>query len=190
MIEPYSYGMNTGANQNNNVVDRYKTWTAEEVRADLFPHRSDMICIFENCGYNINIGCGIRALNCFLGKEAYIVGRRRFDARSGVGARHYTRIYHADTIQEVVEKLKPQGYTIYVVDNIMEYNPKNMWDVTFPSKSAFIFGSESVGVSQDALDLADDMIYIQQRGAIRSLNVACAASCVMAEYSRQHQMEG
>ena len=187
MIEPYSYGVNTGANENNNVIDRFKEWTAEEVRADLFPRRSDMVCIFENIGYNINIACAIRSLNCFLGSEAYIVGRRRFDARGGVGSRHYTRIFHADTVQEVVEKLKPQGYTIYAVDNIMEYNPKNMWDVEFPAKSAFIFGSESEGITQEALALSDDMVYIKQEGAIRSLNVACAATCIMAEYTRQHR---
>ena len=187
MIEPYSYGVNTGANENNNVIDRFKAWTAEEVRADLFPRRSDMVCIFENIGYNINIACAIRSLNCFLGREAYIVGRRRFDARGGVGSRHYTRIFHADTVQEVVEKLKPQGYTIYAVDNIMEHNPKNMWDVEFPAKSAFIFGSESEGITQEALALSDDMVYIKQEGAIRSLNVACAATCIMAEYTRQHR---
>ena len=186
-ITPYSYGVNTQADMNNNVIDRFKTWTAEEVRADIFPHRKDMICIFENIGYNINIACAIRSLNCFLGREAYIVGRRRFDARGGVGARHYTRIFHADTTQEVVEKLKPQGYTIYAVDNIMECSPKNMWDVEFPEKSAFIFGSESEGISEDALRLSNDMIYIKQDGAIRSLNVACAAACVMSEYSRQHR---
>lgn len=187
MIEPYSYGINTGANENNNVIDRFKTWTAEEVRADLFPHRSEMVCIFENIGYNINIACAIRSLNCFLGREAYIVGRRRFDARGGVGSRHYTRIFHADTVQEVVEKLKSQGYTIYAVDNIMEYNPKNMWDMEFPAKSAFIFGSESEGITKDALSLADDMVYIKQEGAIRSLNVSCAATCIMAEYSRRYR---
>lgn len=186
-ITQYSFGKNLAAAASNNVRDIYKEWTAAEVRADLFPHRSDMVCIFENIGYNINIACAIRSLNCFLGREAYIVGRRRFDARGGVGARHYTRIFHADTIQEVVEKLKPQGYTVYAVDNIMEYNPKNMWDVEFPAKSAFIFGSESEGITHEALTLSDDMVYIKQEGAIRSLNVSCAATCVMAEYTRQHR---
>ena len=189
MIEQYSYGINTEANANNNVIDRYKEWNAAEVRADLDPRRSEMICIFENIGYNINIACSIRSNNAFLGKEVYIVGRRRFDARGGVGARHYERIYHADTIQEVADKLKSQGYTIYAVDNIMEYNPKNMWDVDFPAKSAFIFGSESEGITSDALGLADDMVYIKQDGSVRSMNVSCAASCIMAEYTRQHRSD-
>ena len=189
MIEQYSYGIHQEANLNNNVIDRYKTWTADEIRADLFPKRSSMICIFENIGYNINISCAIRSFNAFLGKEVYITNRRRFDSRGTVGTKKYTKIYHADTLQEVVEKLRPEGYTIYAVDNIMEYNPKNMWDVSFPRKSAFIFGSESEGLTSDALGLVDDMIYIHMDGSVRSLNVACAASCVMAEYTRQHRKD-
>ena len=65
MITQYSYGINQEANINNNVINKYKTWTAEEIRADLFSRRSDMICIFENIGYNINIACSIRSFNSF-----------------------------------------------------------------------------------------------------------------------------
>lgn len=187
MITQYSYGMNQAASVNNNVIDRFKKWNAAEIRADLEPRRTDMVCIFENAGYNINIACGIRSNNAFLGREVYIVGRKRYDTRAGVGCNHYERVFHADDTQEVADKLHAEGYTIFAVDNIMECNPRNMWDVEFPEKTAFIFGNESEGITSDALGAADDMIYIQMDGSVRSLNVSCAASCVMAEYSRQHR---
>lgn len=186
-ITQYSYGINIGVNANNNVIDRFKEWTAEEVRADLFPRRSKMVCIFENIGYNINIACAIRSNNAFLGREVYIVGRRRYDTRGDCGTRHYTKVFHADAIQEVADKLREEDYKLFAVDNIMECNPKNMWDVEYPEKSAFIFGSESAGITQDALDIADEMVYIKMDGSVRSMNVACAASCIMAEYTRQHR---
>lgn len=186
-ITQYSFGQNVSASKNNNVIDIYKEWTAKEVRADLFPRRSKMVCIFENIGYNINIACAIRSNNAFLGREVYIVGRKRYDTRGDCGTRHYTKVFHADTIQEVADKLRREGYKLFAVDNIMEYNPKNMWDVEYPEKSAFIFGSESVGITKDALDIADEMVYIKMDGSVRSMNVACAASCIMAEYTRQHR---
>lgn len=186
-ITQYSFGKNLVASASNNVRDIYKEWTAAEVRADLFPRRSKMVCIFENIGYNINIACAIRSNNAFLGREVYIVGRKRYDTRGDCGTRHYTKVFHADTIQEVTDKLRADNYKLFAVDNIMEYNPKNMWDVEYPEKSAFIFGSESAGITQDALDLADEMVYIKMDGSVRSMNVACAASCIMAEYTRQHR---
>ena len=74
---------------------------------------------------------------------------------------------------------------IYAVDNIMEYNPKNILDIDFPKKSAFLFGEENTGLSKEELDLCDDMVYIEMFGSVRSLNVACAATVVEYEYSRR-----
>lgn len=189
MITQYSYGTNVCKSRKNNVIEYYKQWSAEEVRADLQPKRTQMVSIFENIGYDINIACSIRSNNAFLGKEVYVVGRRRFDSRGDVGTHHYETVYHADTIQEVVDKLRGEGYTIYAVDNLMERDPVNVWDVEFPEKSAFIFGSESDGITQEALDLADRLVYIHMDGSVRSMNVSCAASCVMFEYSRQHRCD-
>ena len=188
-ITQYSYGIESDGNTNNNVIDKYKEWTAAEIRADLDSRRTKMVNIFENVGYNINIACGIRSNNAFLGNRVYVVGRRRFDHRASVGTRHYEHCFSADTIEEVVQELKSEGYTIYAVDNLLEKNPKNYWDVEYPDKSAFIYGAENEGISSAALDLADQLVYINMPGSVRSLNVACAASCIMAEYSRQHRSD-
>ena len=52
-ITKYSYGINTGANVNNNVIDKYKAWEAEEIRADLDTRRSDLISVCMNYDKNI-----------------------------------------------------------------------------------------------------------------------------------------
>lgn len=187
MIKPYSFGQEVPPSKNNNVIDKFKEWTAAEIRADLDPRRTQMVNIFENVGYNINIACGIRSNNAFLGSRVYVVGRRRFDHRASVGAHHYEHCFSADTIEEVIQELKKENYTIFAVDNLLEKNPKNYWDVEYPAKSAFIYGAENEGISQTALDLADQLVYINMPGSVRSMNVACAASCIMAEYSRQHR---
>ena len=185
MITQYSYGNNTNPNLSNNVIDRLKEWSAAEIRADLDKNRSKMVCVFENIGYNINIACAIRSMNAFLGRECYIVGRRRYDSRGACGTNHYEHVFHADTLQEVYDKLSGDGYRFVAVDNIMECSPKNIWDAEFQEKTAFVFGSESAGLSQDAIELCNEMVYIKQDGSVRSMNVACAASCVMAEYTRR-----
>lgn len=185
MIKPYSYGENTIASKFNNVIDEYKTWQAEEIRADLQPRRTQMVSVFENFDHNINIACGIRSNNAFLGKEVYVTGRRRFNRKGTVGTSHLETCYSAETTKEVIDYLHSLGYTVFAVDNIMEYNPENIYDINFPKKSAFVFGQESCGLSKDALDNCDRMVYIQQFGSVRSLNVACAASILMYEYTKQ-----
>ena len=185
MITQYSYGENVCASTKNNVIERFKKSCAEEIRADLAPNRTELVNVFENLDYNINIGCGIRANNAFLGKAIYVVGRRKIDRRSSVGCTHYETVFHADTMEEVITLLHEQNYTVYAIDNIDSYNPQNIWDVELPVKTAFIFGNEGDGLSQETVDMCDGMLYIQQYGSVRSLNVAQAAACAMYEYTRQ-----
>ena len=190
MIEQYSHGIHTEANLSNNVIERYKAWDAEEVRADLNPNRTELVTVFQNIGYNINIACAVSAskdLELTIGKEVYIVGRRKFDPRGAVGCKKYERVYHADTLQETVDKLHQDRYTIYAVDNQMEYNPINLWDENFPRKSAFVFGEEQRGLSKEEIELCDKMIYVAMYGSVRSLNVASCATVIMAEYSRRYR---
>ena len=185
MIVKYSYGIDQVISSKANVIDQYKQSKTEEIRADLQKHRSDIVMILQHVNYNINIGSVIRSNNAFLGKEVYIVGRRRYDKRGCAGTYHYENVYYSDNLEEVIEHLHSLGYIVYAVDNIMQYNPKNLLNEKLPQKSAFVFGEEGTGLLDQELMLCDDMIYVQMYGSVRSLNVACCASIIEFEYARQ-----
>lgn len=187
-ITPYIWSDGSESAKDKNVTGYYKQWTLDEIRADLDTKRSQVVNIFMNLTSDFNKATGIRANNAFCGKEVYIVGRRKYNRVGTVGTHQYEHVYSADALEEVVEKLRADGYTIYAVDNILEYNPKNLWDVEYPEKSAFVYGEEMLGLSKESIELCDDMIYINQTGAVRSLNVACSSAVVLSEYSRQHRL--
>lgn len=185
MITQYSFGLDDMHTTDKNVQEKYKAWIDEEIRADLAQHRTELVSVFINLQHNLNIACSIRSNNAFLGKAVYVVGRKRFDRRGATGSTHYENVYHADTFEEVFDELLKEGYTIYAVDNIFEYNPINLFDVNFPSKTALVFGEEGDGLSKKIIDKCHQMIYINMEGSTRSLNVASAASILMYEYSKQ-----
>lgn len=186
MITPYSINLNGSPSMNNNVIEIYKQNTVEEVRADLDKNRTKLINICMNLTHDFNKASAIRANNAFLGKELYMVGRKRYDKRGAVGTYLYEHCYHADTLEEVIDYLHVQNYKVYAVDNIEKYNPINIWDCNFPEKSAFVYGEENAGLSEESIALCDGMVYISQYGSVRSLNVAQAAACIMMEYSRRY----
>ena len=185
MITQYSFGMDYQGS-NRNVKDIYKNWANEEIRADLQGNRSEMVHVFQNLQQDFNKASAIRSHNAFLGKEIYIVGRKRFNKMGCVGTNHYETAFYAETLKEVIDKLHNEGYTVFAVDNIIDYHPENLFDVQFPIKSAFVYGEENAGLSLDDIELCDRMIYIQQYGSVRSLNVASAASIIMYEYTKQY----
>ena len=189
MITKYPYANDTIQSNRSNVIEYYRQWQTKEVRADLQKNRSDAVMIFQNVSYNINIACSIRSNNAFLGKEIYICGRRKYDSRACVGTNHFENVYHADNLKEVIDHCHSLGYTVYAIDNIMEYNPINLMDIHFPQKSAFVFGEENAGLSQEEIELCDGMIYIGMYGSVRSLNVSVASGIILYEYTRQWRQE-
>lgn len=186
-IKPYEVHLENERATNANVAEMYKEWTLAEIRADLDTRRSEVVQIFMNLTTDFNKASGIRVNNAFSGSAVYIVGKRHYNRVGSVGTHHYEHVFSANTLQEVVEKLHGDGYTVYAVDNIMSYEPKSMWDVEFPSKTAFVYGEEQRGLQAEDIALCDAMVYCEMTGSVRSLNVANASAVLLSEYTRQHR---
>lgn len=188
MITPYPVSLEPRADMNRNVQDRYKTALTEEIRADLQKNRSEAVSIFMNLENDFNIATSIRTHNALNAKEAYIVGRRKVDRRGTVGTHNYTTIFHAEDHSEVFALMKSRGYTIYAVENnVPNRTPHNIWEVGFPAKSAFVFGTENCGLSMEVIDSCDELVFIEMYGSVRSFNLATCHAMILAEYSRQHR---
>lgn len=168
-----------------NVRDVFKGKLLQEIRDTLDLDRSEMITVCMNLSSDFNKASVIRANNAFLGREVILVGRKKFDARGTVGTHRYEHLKISPTVDEIFPYLREQGYTIFAVDNTPDYNPEVIYDVDLPVKSAFIYGEEQAGLSEDIVAQCDKSIYIPQYGSVRSLNISQAAAVVMSEYSRR-----
>lgn len=176
-------GHETIAADPRNVIDHYKYWDTEAIKADLDLRRSDLVVVLENFAGDFNIGSAVRNANAFLAREVVIVGRRNWDRRGATGSHHYEHISHAADVREVTAPLRDQDYRIVAVDNLPQ--AEAVTEYTFAAKTCLIFGQESIGISPEALEEADDLIYIPQYGSTRSLNVGVASGIVMHEYMRR-----
>ncbi|WP_407641059.1 TrmH family RNA methyltransferase [Bifidobacterium italicum] len=56
----------------------------------------------------------------------------------------------------------------------------------FPERCLLLFGAEGPGLSDKALELADDVVYISQFGSVRSINAGAAAAVTMHAWITQH----
>ena len=56
----------------------------------------------------------------------------------------------------------------------------------FPKRCLMLFGAEGPGLSEKALELADDVVYISQFGSVRSINAGAAAAVSMHAWISQH----
>lgn len=60
----------------------------------------------------------------------------------------------------------------------------------FPKRCLLLFGAEGPGLSEKALELADDVVYISQFGSVRSINAGAAAAVAMHAWIAQHAVIG
>lgn len=185
MISTITYTTNA---LSKNAVDKFQNMEAHQIREAIANGRSELVNVCMNLTSDFNKSSIVRSSNAFLCRETIFVGGKNYDRRGTVGTHHFEVIKHADTLEETVEYLHAEGYTVWAVDNLPDHNPQSIYDVELPLKSAFVYGEEQRGLSEDEIALCDGMLYIPQRGVVRSLNVAQAAAVMMAEYHRQNRL--
>ena len=171
-----------------NLIDHYKYWTDEAIRADLETKRHNFSVICCNIGNDFNIATVIRNANAFLAKEVVIYGHKKYDRRGTVGTHHYTNFHHVKSIDNLgsyIEKTVSEHegkVKLLGIDNVCEAKDVNAFDFDPNVHYIMIFGQEQIGVPRDVLDMCDDLLYIPQYGSVRSINVGTASGIIMNNY--------
>lgn len=167
-----------------NVIDYYKYWTNEAIKADLDSKRHPFSVLISNKFQDFNIGSVVRASNAFLATTVFIYGRGKWDKRGAVGTQVYQnikKIKHIETVKEAIEALG--DVHVVGVDNIDGALPVEDFEWTPPpTHTLMIFGQEDVGVPDELLEVCHDVVYIKQYGSVRSLNVGVASGIIMYDY--------
>jgi tRNA G18 (ribose-2'-O)-methylase SpoU len=84
-------------------------------------------------------------------------------------------IIHCDAVGTALAELKQAGFRIAVLDSSGD---DSLYDFQPASPTVFVLGSESEGISQQTLEVADIRVRIPMKNGVESLNVAVAAALV------------
>lgn len=188
-------------NNNFNVRPDLKGKTLEELKDISKKDRSNFEVMLLNITGDLNFGMIIRTSHLLGAKKVIVLGRRRLDKRATVGAENYQKVERHDGLNEdltinkeeffkLIEKKKTY-FPVFVEiggENLKEVKWKNK----IPKKSTpiFIFGNENRGISDEIMNEAKKrnmgiVISIPQKGVLKSLNVATAASMILWDYVKE-----
>lgn len=166
--------------QRRNLIDHYQSMSEDIIRGDLDKKRHEFVILCENFGNDFNLATNVRNNNAFLGREIWISGHRKYDKRGAVGTYLYEHVFYAKTSIEVIENFKAKGYRIVAADNIGA--AQDLREYQWEPKSLIVLGQEKIGVTNEALEMADDIVFIPQFGSVRSINVGVAGGIIMYDY--------
>jgi len=169
-----------------NVVDRYRYWTLEAIRADLDTRRHDFHVAIENWQHDFNIGTIVRTANAFLAAEVHIVGNRRWNRRGAMVTDRYQHVRHHPTPADLATYLhdpsRGQSVRLLGIDNLP--GSTHLETAGLPRRVCFLFGQEGPGLSDAARETCDGTLSIAQFGSTRSINASAAAAIAMHTWVR------
>ena len=167
-----------------NVIDEYRYWTMDAIRAHLAGRRHEFHVAIENWQHDMNIGSIVRSANAFGADTVHIIGRRRWNKRGAmVTDRYQNVVQHAD-VASFAAWAADAGLPIVAIDNV----PGAVLLEThgLPRDCVLLFGQEGPGLSAEAIAASSMIVEISQFGSTRSINASAAAAVTMHAWIMQH----
>ena len=155
-------------------------------------NRHEGIIVLEDIHDPHNAAAVWRSADCFGFGKIYIIfdqekvfNPKKVGSASSSSANKWLDFEIFKSTAECYQKLKKDGYKIYVT--VLDKEAKDLKKTKFSGvKNAIVLGNEHRGVSQAAIDGADEKIYIPMQGMVQSLNLSVTAGILMWEYVRQN----
>lgn len=164
------------------ILRRYEKQLRRNVFAE--PGVHDFVIVLDNLKRSFNIGKIFRSADAMGAAAVHLIGTDYFDPGPAKGSLKWVPAFFHKDFSACHEKLQATEHAIFLL------SPENglpAHEISFPRRSAFVFGHEEFGVSFNKEDFPGIReLSIPQFGKVQSLNVSIAASIVMYEYVRQH----
>ena len=174
-----------------NVLDRYRYWTVDAIKADLDARsRYPFEIAVENWTHDVDYHPSIKELATswryrIAGEIAAEQARANaYDIRAQIGHRPLSADEQHRKTQSAHRLETLRNAKIIALDIIPGAVPIERY--RFPERCLLLFGAEGPGLSHAALDEADDVVYISQFGSVRSINAGAAAAVAMHSWVAQH----
>ena len=149
----------------------------------------DTILMLDDITSTENIGSIARSM-AGLGVHSYLIpntsphpyGRRALRVSMGYMSKLKYNIY--GDIFSTISRLKEKGYKVFAAELSDDSTP--LMKVQVPQKWVILMGHEGKGISQEILDVCDEVVSIEMQEDVKSFNVAVAASLMMYQFKNRY----
>ncbi len=148
----------------------------------------DLTVLMERVHKSHNLSAILRNCDAVGVLEAHAIPPEeglRIHSHTSAGTAKWVRLVRHHTIQEAIEELKGRGFRVLAAHPGPDAVDFREVDFTVPT--ALMMGAELLGLSDEALALADLRISIPMVGMAQSLNVSVATALILFEASRQRE---
>jgi tRNA (guanosine-2'-O-)-methyltransferase len=164
-----------------------------KLRNVLEKRQPDLTVVLENINDTHNLSAVLRSCDAVGILQVCLVyyGDQEFPMianSSSASAGKWIDIRRFYSIEDCFAALRAEGKKIYTTH--MATDAVSLYDLNLVEPVALVFGNEHSGVSDKAVELADNNFLIPQVGMIQSLNISVACAVSLYEAFRQRNDAG
>ncbi len=132
-----------------------------------------------------NLGSIIRSAECF-GVDGVVIPKNRACQvtetviKTSAGAISHVKIARVTNINTTIEALKKNGFWVYG----LELGGRPINEVDFSGNIAVVVGSEGKGIKMQTRSVCDDIVTLQLKGKVNSLNASVATGIGLYEITK------
>ncbi len=148
----------------------------------------DLTVLMERVHKSHNLSAILRNCDAVGVLEAHVIPPEeglQIHSHTSAGTAKWVRLVRHHTIQEAIEELKGRGFRVLAAHPGPDAVDFREVDFTVPT--ALMMGAELLGLSDEALELADLRISIPMVGMAQSFNVSVATALLLFEAFRQRE---
>ncbi len=146
-----------------------------------------LIIILENIRSLNNIGSVFRTGDAFIIEKIFLCGYTATPPnkdihKTALGSTESVEWEYRKNIEDLILELKEKKVFVWSIEQAKNSKKLNGLTICRNTKHAIIFGNEIKGVSQNAIDLSNDVIEIDQFGTKHSLNISNCSAILIWEF--------
>ena len=102
--------------------------------------------------------------------------------KASAGVAYRASILRVQTVEDALQALQDAGFALFALSGDAN---QTIFDADYPDRAAFVLGSETHGVTEQAARWIHEWIRIPMAGGVESLNVSSAATALAFELVRR-----
>lgn len=142
--------------------------------------------VLEDIFQGHNASAVLRSCDCFGIQDIHCIeNRNKFKPNDEVamGSEKWLSVFKYNNTEECFEKLRKDGYKI--LSTSPHKKAKKIQEIQLNKPIALVFGAEKEGLTEYALQNADEWVYIPMYGFTESFNVSVSAALCMYELTNR-----
>ena len=176
------------------VVAYLEQFVTEERQArltEILANRTRHVTVvLEDLFQTQNISAVLRTCDCYGVQDVHVIKHRNeFEVHKDIsmGADKWLSIHQypqsEHNVKDCIDRLHEQGY--WVAATLPDEQKRTIFDLPVERKTAFLFGTELTGLSDEAIRYADGNVLIPMYGFTESFNISNSAAIILSHFSER-----